>query len=56
MLSRSFKDLHFFHIYQELNKEADSLSKSTLIAPEGIITLSAWSNGEEGLTHHIRIY
>jgi hypothetical protein len=56
MLSRSFEEFTFFHIYRELNKEADSLSKSALIAPEGIISLSSWSNGEEGPPRHIRIY
>ena len=56
VLSRSFEELHFFHIYRELNKEADGLSKHALIAHEGIISLYTWSNGEEGPSRHIRIY
>jgi ribonuclease HI len=34
LLSRRFKDLQFFHIYRELNKEADRQSKLALLAPE----------------------
>jgi ribonuclease HI len=56
VLNKSFEDLQFFHIYRELNKEADRLYKYALIAPEGIISLSSWSNGEEGPPRHIRIY
>jgi hypothetical protein len=53
---QKFEELHFYHIYREFNKEADGLSKRALQAPEGIISLYTWSNGEEGPARHIRIY
>jgi ribonuclease HI len=55
-LKNSFKEIHFTHVYRELNMEADYLSKKALAKAEGKINYNIWVDGNEGPTSFFYLY
>jgi ribonuclease HI len=47
-LKKSFREIHYTHVYRELNKEANFLSKKALTKTEGKIEYNLWVDGNEG--------
>jgi hypothetical protein len=55
-LKNSFKEIHYTHVYRELNMEAYSLSKKALTKTEGKIIYNCWVDGNEGPPHYFKLY
>jgi hypothetical protein len=55
-LKKSFREISYSHIYRELNKEADSLSKKALLKIEGKIEYNLWVDGNEGPTLFLNLF
>jgi ribonuclease HI len=55
-LKNSFREIHYTHVYRELNMEADFLSKKALSKTEGKIEYNLWVDGNEGPTHFFKLY
>jgi ribonuclease HI len=55
-LQLAFKNLNFYHIYQEHNIPADQLSKAALQKKVGIISFNHWIDGHEGPTHFLSLF
>jgi ribonuclease HI len=56
LLKSAFKEIHFTHVYRELNMEADTLSKLALNSPEGKLVYSSWIEGNEGIPITINLF
>jgi ribonuclease HI len=56
MLKSTFREIHFTHVYRELNMEADHLSKMALTKTEGKLEFSRWVEGNEGPTISINLF
>ena len=56
MLKNLFREIHFTHVYRELNMEADFLSKKALSNTEGKLECSWWVDGNEGPTLSINLF
>jgi ribonuclease HI len=55
-LKKSFREIYYTHVYRELNKEADSLSKKALTKTEGRIEYNLWVDGNEGPTLFFNLF
>jgi ribonuclease HI len=55
-LIKNFRAINFSHIYRELNREADLLSKKAIQQQEGKITYNKWVEGKEGPTLFLNLY
>jgi hypothetical protein len=55
-LSKAFRTINFTHIYRDINKEADILSKKALQMQEGKIVYNQWEEGNEGPTLFLNLY
>jgi ribonuclease HI len=55
-LQHHFKKLNFSHTSREFNRKADLLSKTTLQNQTGLINYIHWLDGQEGLSHTIKIF
>jgi hypothetical protein len=55
-MKSAFREIHFTHVYRELNMEADVLSKLALTKPEGKLDYNRWVDGNEGPTISISLF
>jgi len=55
-LIKNFKEINFSHIYRELNREEDILSKKAIQQQEEKITYNKWVEGKEGPAFFLNIY
>jgi len=54
LLGRS--EIRYTHIYRELNKEADPLSKKALLKTKGKIEYNLWVDGNEVPTLYLNLF
>jgi hypothetical protein len=55
-LKNSFREIHYTHVYRELNMEANFLSKKVLSKTEEKIEYNLWVDGNEGPTLFLELY
>jgi hypothetical protein len=55
-LKNSFREIHYTHVYRELNMEIYFLSKKALSKTEGKIEYSLWVDGNKGPTCIFKLY
>jgi hypothetical protein len=56
VLKNVFREIHFTHVYRELNMDADHLSKKALTKTEGKLEFNRWVEGNEGPTISINLF
>jgi hypothetical protein len=56
VLTTNFQEISFHHIFRDFNKEADRLSKQSLLDPKGRLTYYTWENGMTGPLSHINLF
>jgi hypothetical protein len=55
-LTTLFQGIRLHHIYMELNKDADQLSKQALLEPVGRLTYFQWVGRVGGPHTHINLF
>jgi hypothetical protein len=56
VLKQLFKDLSYSHSSREYNRDADHLSKSTLLGQAGVLHFSHWLDGHKGPRHDFKVF
>jgi len=55
-IKNSFREIHYTHVYRELNMEEDSLLKKAPTKTKGKIIYNCWVDGNEGPPHCFKLY
>jgi hypothetical protein len=56
VLSTSFQEMSYQHIYKKYNKKVDHLSKQALLGPTSRLTFYKWENGKAGPLFHLKLF